>query len=122
MLSAMFSPSLLRLCCVFHLQIPLSGYGGTSNIILEDQRKQGDGYVATMTDIAVGHVSKACLCVRNTGSRAAFIKAAAFCDVQTRSVMEPSVISLSPSQFVLKERTQEVGGSDKLFPQHATGR
>lgn len=90
------------------MQIPLSGYGGTSNIILEDQRKQGDGYVATMTDIAVGHVSKVCLCVRNTGSRAAFIKATAFCDVQTRSIMEPTIISLAPSQFVLKERTQEV--------------
>ncbi|XP_042345281.1 centrosomal protein of 192 kDa [Plectropomus leopardus] len=88
--------------------IPLSGYGGTSNIILEDQRKQADGYVAALTDIAVGRVSKVCLCVRNTGSRAAFIKAVAFADVQTRSVLEPSVISLAPSQFVLKERTQEV--------------
>ncbi|XP_059195410.1 centrosomal protein of 192 kDa [Centropristis striata] len=88
--------------------IPLSGYGGTSNIILEDQRKQADGYVATLTNIAVGRVSKVCLCVRNTGSRAAFIKAVAFSDMQTRSVMEPSVISLTPSQFVLKERTQEV--------------
>ncbi|KAM8735217.1 centrosomal protein of 192 kDa isoform 1-T3 [Acanthopagrus schlegelii] len=88
--------------------IPLTGYGGTSNIILEDQRKQADGYVAKMTDIAVGCVSKVCLCVRNTGSRAAFIKAMAFSDVQTRLVMEQSVISLAPSQFVLKERTQEV--------------
>ncbi|XP_054477161.1 centrosomal protein of 192 kDa [Anoplopoma fimbria] len=88
--------------------IPLSGYGGTSNIILEDQRKQADGYVATLSDIAIGRVSKVCLCVRNTGSRAAFIKAMAFSDVMTRSVMEPSVISLAPSQFVLKERTQEV--------------
>uniref|UniRef100_A0A8P4GD45 Centrosomal protein 192 n=1 Tax=Dicentrarchus labrax TaxID=13489 RepID=A0A8P4GD45_DICLA len=88
--------------------IPLSGYGGTSNIILEDQRKQADGYVATLTDIAVSRVSKVCLCVRNTGSRAAFIKAIVFSDVQKRSVMEPSVVSLAPSQFVLKERTQEV--------------
>uniref|UniRef100_A0A669E5G8 Centrosomal protein 192 n=1 Tax=Oreochromis niloticus TaxID=8128 RepID=A0A669E5G8_ORENI len=88
--------------------IPLSGYGGTSNIILEDQRKRADGYVATLTDIAVGCVSKVCLCVRNTGSRAAFIKAVAFSDVQIQSLMEPSVISLAPSQFVLKERTQEV--------------
>lgn len=94
--------------CPF-VQIPLSGYGGTSNIILEDQRKQADGYVATLTDIAVGRVSKVCLCVRNTGSRAAFIKAVAFSDVQTRKLMEPSIISLAPSQFVLKERTQEVG-------------
>ncbi|XP_047455217.1 centrosomal protein of 192 kDa isoform X2 [Mugil cephalus] len=88
--------------------IPLSGYGGTSNIILEDQRKQSDGYVATLTNVAVGHVSKVCLCVRNTGSRAAFIKAVAFSDVHTRTVMDPCVISIAPSQFVLKERTQEV--------------
>ncbi|XP_059920680.1 centrosomal protein of 192 kDa [Gadus macrocephalus] len=88
--------------------IPLSGYGGTSNIILEDQRKEADGYVATLAGVAVGRVSKVCLCVRNTGSRAAFIKATAFSDLQSRSLMEPSVISLSPSQFVLKERTQEV--------------
>ncbi|XP_053287866.1 centrosomal protein of 192 kDa isoform X4 [Pleuronectes platessa] len=88
--------------------IPLSGYGGTNNIILEDQRKQADSYVATLTNIAIGRVSKVCLCVRNTGSRAAFIKAVAFTDMQTRSVLEPSVISLAPSQFVLKERTQEV--------------
>ncbi|KAL6108707.1 cep192 [Pungitius sinensis] len=88
--------------------IPLSGYGGTSNIILEDQRKQADGYVATLSDVAIGHVSKVCLCVRNTGSRAAYIKAVAFSNLQSRSLMEPSVISLAPSQFVLKERTQEV--------------
>lgn len=61
-----------------------------------------------MTDIAVGHVSKVYLCVRNTGSRAAYIKAVAFSNVLTRSRMEPTVISLAPSQFVLKERTQEV--------------
>lgn len=88
--------------------IPLSGYGGTSNIILEDQRKQADGYVATVTDVAVGRVSKVCVCVRNTGSRAAFIKAVAYADVQKQTAMEASVISVAPSQFVLKERTQEV--------------
>ncbi|XP_037836225.1 centrosomal protein of 192 kDa isoform X2 [Kryptolebias marmoratus] len=88
--------------------IPLSGYGGTSNIILEDQRKQGDGYITTLPEVAAGCVSKVCLCVRNTGSRAAFIKAVAFSDLAARSVLEPSVLSLAPSQFVLKERTQEV--------------
>ncbi|KAM9404009.1 centrosomal protein of 192 kDa isoform 3-T4 [Salvelinus alpinus] len=88
--------------------IPLSGYGGTSNIILEDHRKQSDGYVAMLMGVAAGQVSKLCVCVRNTGSRAAFIKAVPYSDLHTRSVMDSSVISLSPSQFVLKERTQEV--------------
>ncbi|XP_071251718.1 centrosomal protein of 192 kDa isoform X1 [Salvelinus alpinus] len=88
--------------------IPLSGYGGTSNIILEDHRKRSDGYVAMLMGVAAGQVSKLCVCVRNTGSRAAFIKAVPYSDLHTRSVMDSSVISLSPSQFVLMERTQEV--------------
>lgn len=99
---------LLFVISLFARQIPLSGYGGTSNIILEEQRKQADGYVATLTDVAAGHVSKVCLSVRNTGSRAAFIKAVAFSDLTTRTPMEPTVLSLAPSQFILKERTQEV--------------
>ncbi|XP_067093402.1 centrosomal protein of 192 kDa isoform X1 [Osmerus mordax] len=88
--------------------IPLSGYGGTSNIILEDLRKTSDGYVTTLTGVAAGHVSKVCVCVRNTGSRAAFIKAVAYSDLQKRTAAELTLISLSPSQFILKERTQEV--------------
>uniref|UniRef100_A0A8B9KIS4 Centrosomal protein 192 n=1 Tax=Astyanax mexicanus TaxID=7994 RepID=A0A8B9KIS4_ASTMX len=88
--------------------IPLSGYGGTSNVILEELRKRSDGYVATLSGIQAGHVSKLCVCVRNTGSRAAFVRAVPYSDLEKRTVMESTVISLSPSQFVLKERTQEV--------------
>ncbi|XP_036441100.1 LOW QUALITY PROTEIN: centrosomal protein of 192 kDa [Colossoma macropomum] len=88
--------------------IPLSGYGGTSNVILEDLRKRSDGYVATLSGIQAGRVSKLCVCVRNTGSRAAFVRAVAYSNLEKRTVMESTVISLSPSQFVLKERTQEV--------------
>ncbi|XP_017329785.2 centrosomal protein of 192 kDa isoform X1 [Ictalurus punctatus] len=88
--------------------IPLSGYGGTSNVILEELRKRSDGYVATLSGIQKGRVSKLCVCVRNTGSRAAFIRAVPYSDVEKRTVMDSTIISLSPSQFILKERTQEV--------------
>ncbi|XP_035234823.1 centrosomal protein of 192 kDa isoform X1 [Anguilla anguilla] len=88
--------------------IPLSGYGGTSNIILEEVKKLSDSYVVTLGGVAAGRVSKACLSMRNTGSRAAFVRAAAFSDVQARAVADPALISLAPAQFVLKERTQEV--------------
>ncbi|XP_059423364.1 centrosomal protein of 192 kDa isoform X2 [Carassius carassius] len=88
--------------------IPLSGYGGTSNVILEELRKRSEGYVATLSGVQAGRVSKLCVCVRNTGSRAAFVKAVPYSNLQTRAVMDFTVISLSPSQFVLKERTQEV--------------
>ncbi|XP_046702949.1 centrosomal protein of 192 kDa isoform X2 [Silurus meridionalis] len=88
--------------------IPLSGYGGTSNVILEELRKRSDGYVATLSSIQTGRVSKLCVCVRNTGSRAAFIRAVPYSDLEKRMVMDSTVIGLSPSQFILKERTQEV--------------
>ncbi|XP_016423165.1 centrosomal protein of 192 kDa-like [Sinocyclocheilus rhinocerous] len=88
--------------------IPLSGYGGTSNVILEELRKCSDGYVATLSGVQAGRVCKLCVCVRNTGSRAAFVKAVPYSSLQNRAVMDSTIISLSPSQFVLKERTQEV--------------
>ncbi|XP_016143024.1 centrosomal protein of 192 kDa-like [Sinocyclocheilus grahami] len=88
--------------------IPLSGYGGTSNVILEELRKRSEGYVATLSGVQAGRVRKLCVCVRNTGSRAAFVKAVSFSNLQNRAVMDSTIISLSPSQFVLKERTQEV--------------
>ncbi|XP_062395641.1 centrosomal protein of 192 kDa isoform X2 [Sardina pilchardus] len=88
--------------------IPLSGYGGTSNVILEDLEKYSEGYRATLTGVRVGSVSKLCLCVRNTGSRAAYVKAMIYTDLQTSELAETSVFSLAPSQFVLKERTKEV--------------
>ncbi|XP_058246905.1 centrosomal protein of 192 kDa isoform X1 [Hemibagrus wyckioides] len=88
--------------------IPLSGYGGTSNVILEELRKRSEGYVATLSGIQTGRVSKLCVCIRNTGSRAAFVRAVAYSDLEKRTIMDSTVISLSPSQFILKERTQEV--------------
>ncbi|XP_052474858.1 centrosomal protein of 192 kDa isoform X3 [Carassius gibelio] len=88
--------------------IPLSGYGGTSNVILEELRKRSEGYVATLSGVQAGRVRKLSVCVRNTGSRAAFVKAVPYSSLQNRAVMDSTIISLSPSQFVLKERTQEV--------------
>lgn len=77
-------------------------------MILEEMKKRSDGYVATLSGIQTGRVSKLCVCVRNTGSRAAFIRAVPYSDLEKRTVMDSTVISLSPSQFILKERTQEV--------------
>ncbi|TRY60767.1 hypothetical protein DNTS_029619 [Danionella cerebrum] len=87
--------------------IPLSGYGGTSNVILEDVMKRSDGYVASLNGVHPGRVCKLRVCVRNTGSRAAFVKVVSYSNLQHQVVMDPSGFSSSPSQFVLKERTQE---------------
>ncbi|XP_067887295.1 centrosomal protein of 192 kDa isoform X2 [Heterodontus francisci] len=87
--------------------VPLSGYGGTSNIILEDVNKLSDRYVVNLNDITPDKVSKITFCMRNTGSRAAYVKAACFTDSQMKTFMTSNVINVSPAQFVLKERTRE---------------
>uniref|UniRef100_A0A8C6DSG3 Centrosomal protein 192 n=1 Tax=Moschus moschiferus TaxID=68415 RepID=A0A8C6DSG3_MOSMO len=87
--------------------IPLSGYGGTSNLILEDVKKLSDSYMVTVNDLVPGQESRIVVSVRNTGSRAAFVKAVGFKDSQKKVLLDPKVLRIFPDKFVLKERTQE---------------
>ncbi|XP_060679851.1 centrosomal protein of 192 kDa isoform X3 [Hemiscyllium ocellatum] len=87
--------------------IPLSGYGGTSSIILEDVDQQSDGYVMKLNGITPDKVTKLTFRMRNTGSRAAYVQAACFSDLQMTTFMTTNAVHVSPAQFVLKERTQE---------------
>ncbi|XP_069778568.1 centrosomal protein of 192 kDa isoform X2 [Narcine bancroftii] len=87
--------------------IPLSGYGGTSNIILEDIKKTSGSYVLNLNDITPDKVNKITFYMRNTGCRAAYVKAACFKDSQIKNIMNTNVIEISPAQFVLKERTRQ---------------
>uniref|UniRef100_UPI00398F3BB2 centrosomal protein of 192 kDa isoform X2 n=1 Tax=Pristiophorus japonicus TaxID=55135 RepID=UPI00398F3BB2 len=87
--------------------IPLSGYGGTSNIILEDVKRISGSYVVNLNDITSDRVSQITFSMRNTGSRAAYVKAACFTDSQIKTFMSTNAIHVSPAQFVLKERTRE---------------
>ncbi|XP_059975534.1 centrosomal protein of 192 kDa isoform X12 [Mesoplodon densirostris] len=91
----------------FKFTIPLSGYGGTSNLILEDVKKLSDSYMVTVNDLVPGKESRIVFSVRNTGSRAAFVKAVGFKDSQKKVLLNPRVLRIFPDKFVLKERTQE---------------
>uniref|UniRef100_A0A8C0Z8Z1 Centrosomal protein 192 n=1 Tax=Cyanistes caeruleus TaxID=156563 RepID=A0A8C0Z8Z1_CYACU len=53
-------------------------------------------------------LQKASFHVRNTGSRAAYIKALCLGNLQTKTVMDPQVMTVSPEKFVLREGTHEV--------------
>ncbi|XP_068955575.1 centrosomal protein of 192 kDa [Petaurus breviceps papuanus] len=88
--------------------IPLSGYGGTSNLILEDVKKLSDSYMVTVNGPVPGKESRIVFSVRNTGSRAAYVKAVCFKDSQTKVVLDPQVMRILPDKFVLKERAQEI--------------
>ncbi|XP_072114551.1 centrosomal protein of 192 kDa isoform X10 [Mobula birostris] len=87
--------------------IPLSGYGGTSNIILEDIKKISGSYVLNLNDMVPDKVSKISFYMRNTGSRAAYVKAVCFKDSLIKNIMNTQVMKISPAQFVLRERTRQ---------------
>ncbi|XP_053427203.1 centrosomal protein of 192 kDa isoform X2 [Nycticebus coucang] len=87
--------------------IPLSGYGGASNLILEGVNKLSDSYMVTVDDLIPGKEDRIVFSVRNTGSRAAFVKAVVFKDSQKKVLLDPEVLRIFPDKFVLKERTQE---------------
>ncbi|XP_050747670.1 centrosomal protein of 192 kDa isoform X2 [Gymnogyps californianus] len=88
--------------------IPLSGYGGTSNITLEDVKKLSDSYMVTLDGLLPARLRKASFRIRNTGSRAAYVKALCFANLQTKTVMDPQVMMVSPEKFVLREGTHEM--------------
>ncbi|NXB38237.1 CE192 protein, partial [Eulacestoma nigropectus] len=88
--------------------IPLSGYGGTSNIILENVKKLSDSFMVTLEGSLSARLQKASFHVRNTGSRAAYVKLLCLANLQTKTVMDPQVMTVSPEKFVLREGTHEV--------------
>uniref|UniRef100_A0A7M4EJL6 Centrosomal protein 192 n=1 Tax=Crocodylus porosus TaxID=8502 RepID=A0A7M4EJL6_CROPO len=92
----------------FKFSIPLCGYGGTSNVILEDVRKVSDCYVIKLNGLLPGKLKKVSFRIRNTGSRAAYVRTLCFSDLKTRALMDLKMISVFPEKFVLKEKTQEV--------------
>uniref|UniRef100_A0A8C8RB64 Centrosomal protein 192 n=1 Tax=Pelusios castaneus TaxID=367368 RepID=A0A8C8RB64_9SAUR len=88
--------------------IPLSGYGGTSNVILENVKKLSDSYMVTLNGLLSDKLQEVSFHIRNMGSRAAYVKALCFRDLQSKAVMDPKVMIVSPDKFVLKEGTEEV--------------
>uniref|UniRef100_A0A663LU68 Centrosomal protein 192 n=1 Tax=Athene cunicularia TaxID=194338 RepID=A0A663LU68_ATHCN len=118
----MFAPTRIT-CCFAKLEIkqlgirsqpgikftiPLSGYGGTSNITLENVKKLSDSYMVTLDGLLPARVRKASFRIRNTGSRAAYVKALCFANLQTKLVMDLPAVMISPEKFVLREGTHEV--------------
>ncbi|XP_053915689.1 centrosomal protein of 192 kDa isoform X2 [Cuculus canorus] len=88
--------------------IPLSGYGGKSNITLENIEQLSGGYTVTLDGLLPAGSRKASFRIRNTGSRAAYVRALCFADTQTKTIMDPRVMMVSPEKFVLREGTHEV--------------
>uniref|UniRef100_A0A8C4TEJ6 Centrosomal protein of 192 kDa-like n=1 Tax=Erpetoichthys calabaricus TaxID=27687 RepID=A0A8C4TEJ6_ERPCA len=88
--------------------IPLSGYGGRSHIILEGVQKLYDSYAITVNNDTSKDMIKVDFRIRNVGSRAAYVKAIPFVDVQRKALMDHKVMHVIPKEFVLKKDAHEV--------------
>ncbi|XP_068003756.1 centrosomal protein of 192 kDa isoform X2 [Melanerpes formicivorus] len=88
--------------------IPLSGYGGTSNLILENVKKLPSNYLIELEALPPSTSKRATVHVKNTGSRAAYVKAVCLENLGAGGIMDPQVLMVSPEKFVVREGTHEV--------------
>ncbi|KFU96622.1 Centrosomal protein of 192 kDa, partial [Chaetura pelagica] len=88
--------------------IPLSGYGGTSNVTIDNTGNLLGTYIVTLDEILPARLRRTSFRIRNTGSRAAYVKALCFSSLTTKTVMDPQVMMVSPEKFVLREGMHEV--------------
>ncbi|KAH0617835.1 hypothetical protein JD844_016465 [Phrynosoma platyrhinos] len=88
-------------------QIPLYGYGGKSNVRLEDVKKHRNRYIVGLYELSPGKPCQASFTIQNTGHRAAYVKGLCFKDFCERDAMEPNVMNIFPNKFVLKEGLQQ---------------
>ncbi|XP_066480532.1 centrosomal protein of 192 kDa [Tiliqua scincoides] len=116
-----FTPS--RLACMFaklemkqlgflsrlgmKFTIPLYGYGGKSNVILEDVNKHCNSYIVGLTEPSPGKTSQTSFSIRNTGCRAAYVKVLCFKNFCKRIIMDADMMNIFPEKFVLKESAQQ---------------
>ncbi|XP_015276423.1 PREDICTED: centrosomal protein of 192 kDa-like [Gekko japonicus] len=87
--------------------IPLYGYGGKSSVILENVKKHCNRYMVELTELSPGKISQVSFFLRNTGCRAAYVKALCFRDFCERIIMDPHMLRVFPEKFVLKEGEQQ---------------
>ncbi|XP_070603580.1 centrosomal protein of 192 kDa isoform X2 [Erythrolamprus reginae] len=87
--------------------IPLYGYGGKSNVRLEDVKKHANKYILELPDLAPGKTSHTTFSVQNTGRRAAYVKALCFKNIYEKSIIDPNTIRILPEKFILKEGSKQ---------------
>ncbi|XP_072169079.1 uncharacterized protein [Diadema setosum] len=81
--------------------LPLSGYGGVSNLSLEDVKLRGDTYSQDIGALTPGQHTVHTIKVRNVGLRAAFVKVMCFSDPQTKGKLTSSHLNVEPNEFVI---------------------
>ncbi|XP_041375276.1 centrosomal protein of 192 kDa-like isoform X2 [Gigantopelta aegis] len=116
-ISVRFAPSSL-ICCTGKIafrhsgakfSIGLSGYGGTGSIALERVSNMGGGqFMANIGTLSLGVNSVTEVVLRNTGTRAAYVKALVCSDRQGCHVLTQGNVAVEPDAFVLAPEDSKV--------------
>ncbi|XP_021379779.1 uncharacterized protein LOC110467151 [Mizuhopecten yessoensis] len=86
----------------FKYSIPLSGYGGIGNVIIEGAKvSEKDHYWLDMGEMSVGQRIAKRVTLRNIGSRPAYIRSLFVSDLRCKQALVPGRVLVEPNEFVL---------------------
>ncbi|RDD44115.1 Centrosomal protein of 192 kDa [Trichoplax sp. H2] len=88
-------------------QIPLQGYGGTSQIGLLGVRELADGYFAKLDELSANRLSVVRFTITNTGDRAAFVKLIGYDDEQKTRISGLDRLVIIPDEFVIADNAEK---------------
>lgn len=87
--------------------IPLSGYGGASNLDINGAKKLNDQFWIDIGEVYLGKRNVVNVMLRNSGSRAAFVSLKCFSDITARLEYPDTHVTITPNNFVLTEKASE---------------
>eukprot|EP00111_Clytia_hemisphaerica_P016231 TCONS_00048009-protein len=85
--------------------IPLSGYGGCSNLDISGAKVVNGEFVVDLGHLSIGQKRTVTLMLRNSGMRASFVALKCFSDITARIEYPSTHVTISPNNFVLMEKT-----------------
>lgn len=88
-------------------KIPLYGCGGTSQLVLVDIRQLSEGYVTNIGEVSLGKKNSVKVVVRNSGTRAAFVKVVCYSDIHSLQLYPSTHLKVHPHSFILSARTSK---------------
>ncbi|CAH1780124.1 unnamed protein product, partial [Owenia fusiformis] len=89
--------------------LPLMGYGGVCNILLEDTNSAGfHNNAVNLGNLIIGNEHVARVKVRNIGARAGYVKALCFTETACRIRLPFTKASVEPSEFILQPDESKV--------------
>jgi len=85
--------------------IPLTGYGGCSNLDINGAQRLNDQFWIDMGEVYLGKTNVVNIMLRNSGSRGAFVNIKCYSDITARIEYPATHVNITPNHFILLEKT-----------------